>query len=98
MKSIPARVSRVPRVRPEMIRASFGSATFHISFIATQIKPTTRTAPMRAAISGKNADKSGMAQVLSGYGTGIAAKPQYSSRSFLEGRNEGNSGRPGQLM
>ena len=33
LKSMPARVSSVPRVSPEMMRASLGSATFHISFV-----------------------------------------------------------------
>ena len=52
LKSMPSRVSSVPRVSPEMMRASFGSATFHISFVATQMTPTTATAPRMIEMSG----------------------------------------------
>ena len=52
LKSIPSRVSSVPRVSPEMMRASLGSATFHISFVATQMTPMTTAAPTMIEMSG----------------------------------------------
>ena len=52
LKSIPSRVSSVPRVSPEMMRASLGSATFHISFVATQMTPITTAAPTMIEMSG----------------------------------------------
>ena len=35
-----------------MMRASLGSATFHISFVASQMTPMTTSAPTMMAISG----------------------------------------------